>query len=59
MTRLLKAISYVGLAVTVLAPLLAWVSGTSTDTSNRVLVVGMVLWFGAAVFWIRRGGTDG
>jgi hypothetical protein len=59
MTPVLKAISYLGLAVTFLAPLLAWIGGISTDIGNRALVVGMVLWFGTAVFWIGRGAPDG
>lgn len=59
MTPWLKTVSFLGLALTVLAPLSAWTGAVSSETKDLALVAGMVLWFSTAVFWIRRGGADG
>lgn len=54
MTPMLKTISYLGLGLTVVAPLLMWAGMITIQTNKDLLIVGMVLWFGTAVFWIRR-----
>lgn len=54
MQTALKTISYLGLALTVLAPLLAWAGRISDGTNKTLLIVGMILWFGTAIFWIKH-----
>ena len=58
MRRPLETVSYLGLALTVISPLLAWYGVIAADTNRALLVVAMVMWFGTAVFWIRRGDPD-
>jgi len=54
MKTILKSISYVGLAITFLAPLLFWTEKITIDQNKVMLIVGMALWFGTAVFWIKH-----
>jgi len=54
MKHALKIISYLGLALTVAAPLLVWAGQLSIDANKNLLIIGMFLWFGGAVFWIKH-----
>ena len=54
MKTLLKTISYIGLAITVAAPLLVWAGKISIETNKTLLITGMILWFGTAIFWIKH-----
>lgn len=53
MRTLLRVISFLGLALTVLPPVLAFGGHLSQAGSFTVMNVGMVLWFSTAVFWIK------
>ena len=59
MTLLLKSISALGIAITVVSPVLAWTGAISVETNKAALVVGMVLWFGTAVLWIKHEKAGG
>jgi len=59
MKPILKTISYLGLTLTVISPLLVWAEKISIDTNKTLLIVGMFLWFGAAIFWIKHEKTEG
>jgi hypothetical protein len=54
MQPIFKTISYLGLAITVAAPLLVWAGKISIETNKIMLVIGMILWFGSAIFWIKH-----
>ena len=54
MKTLLQAISYVGLTITVAAPLLLWAGRITVDANRALLIAGMFLWFGSAIFWIKH-----
>lgn len=54
MKNLLKPISYLGLAITVAAPLLVWAGKISIETNKTLLIIGMILWFGTAICWIKH-----
>jgi hypothetical protein len=54
MKTILKSISYLGLALTVLSPLLVWNGKISIETNKTLLIIGMFLWFGSAIFWIKH-----
>lgn len=54
-TRLiLKIISYLGLAVSVAPAFLVFGGILSKPAYLNLMVIGMVMWFGTATFWIRR-----
>ena len=49
----LRLISYLGLALSVVSPVLYWAGQVPSSTNYTLLVVGMFLWFGTAIFWIK------
>jgi hypothetical protein len=59
MKPLFKAISYLGLALTVLSPILVWNGRITVETNKTLLIIGMILWFGTAIFWIKHEKTEG
>jgi len=54
MQPIFKYISYLGLAITVAAPLLVWAGKISIEANKIILIVSMILWFGSAIFWIKH-----
>lgn len=57
MMLLVKIISYLGLGLTVV-PAMLLLSGNSDIQYQLLAVVGMVLWFVTAPFWINRTDED-
>lgn len=58
MTALLKLLSAVGLALTVVPALLVFLSGLAWETHALLMLVGTVLWFATAPFWMRDAAPD-
>jgi hypothetical protein len=58
MRTLLRVVSLLGLALTVLPPMLAFGGHLSQSASFTLMNVGMVSWFGTAVFWIKGGRAE-
>ena len=58
MKTLLRVVSFLGLALTVLLPVLALGGDLSQSTSFSLMNIGMVLWFSTAVFWIKGGQAE-
>ena len=54
MKNYLKPISYLGLAITIVSPILVWNGQISVETNKTLLILGMILWFGTAIFWIKH-----
>jgi hypothetical protein len=54
MQPIYKTISYLGLAITVAAPLLVWAGKISIEANKTLLIIGMFLWFGSAILWIKH-----
>lgn len=50
---ILRIISYIGLALSIVPALLVFTGTISLNAYYNLMIVGMVLWFGAAVFWIK------
>lgn len=50
---ILKLIGYLGLALSIIPAVLVFRETVSTGTYYRLLVLGMLLWFCTAVFWIK------
>ncbi len=54
-TRLiLKTISYIGLVVSIIPAFLVFAGALSKQVYLNLMIVGMVLWFGTAIFWVKR-----
>ena len=51
---ILQAISYMGLALSIIPALLVFGGILSKEVYLWLMLVGMVLWFGTAIFWIRK-----
>jgi len=58
MQILLRVVSYLGLALTVGPALLVFAGSLEPATCHRLMIVGMLLWFGAGVFWIKPEKTE-
>lgn len=54
MTALLKILSYSGLALTVVPAVLVLADIISWRTHTVLMLVGAVLWFSTASFWMGR-----
>lgn len=50
---LLKLISYLGLAMSILPAMLFFAGKLDRQTYLNLLIVGMILWFSTAIFWIK------
>ncbi|MCA9236481.1 MAG: hypothetical protein KDA44_13490 [Planctomycetales bacterium] len=53
MKMLLKTISYIGLALSVVPAVLVYRGELTADSYKLLMLLGMALWFGSALFWIR------
>jgi hypothetical protein len=51
--RALQTISMLGLALSILPAVLVFAGSLTKETYFNLIVLGMVLWFGTAVFWIK------
>ncbi len=54
MKSLLKIISYCGLALTLLPCFLLFAGFITIDLSKNLMLAGAALWFGTAIFWIKK-----
>ena len=50
----LRLVSYLGLALSIVPPLLLWAGKLDLATNYVLLNTGMVLWFGTSIFWIKK-----
>ncbi len=59
MHLVLRLISYTGLALSLVPAVLVYLGRLDHGTHTTLMIVGMLMWFGAAVFWIKpdRTGT--
>ncbi|MDQ8197666.1 hypothetical protein QEH56_05870 [Pelagicoccus enzymogenes] len=53
MKSVLKLISYLGLALSVVPSLLVFSGSMEFENHYNYMSVGMVLWFASAIFWIK------
>jgi hypothetical protein len=54
MRPLLKLLSLAGLALTVVPSFLVFAGAIAWETHALLMLVGTVLWFGSAPFWMRQ-----
>ena len=53
MKKILKLISWAGLALTIIPSLLVFSGVVAIETHYVLMAIGMVLWFGTAPFWMH------
>lgn len=51
---ILQMISFAGLALSILSAFLVFGGILSREMYYHLLVAGMLMWFGSAVFWIKK-----
>lgn len=51
----LQVISFLGLALSIVPAFLVFWAIISKQTYLWLMILGMVLWFGTAIFWIKPG----
>jgi len=54
MKNALRFVSYLGLALSIIPPLLLWAGKLDLSTNYLLLNIGMVLWFGTSIFWVKK-----
>lgn len=54
MTLVLKGLSFLGLGLTVVPAFLVWAGVLTWDTHATLMLVGTVLWFVTAPFWMEN-----
>jgi hypothetical protein len=55
--KILQTISFCGLAVSLIPALLVFGGAITKQTYYNLMLLGMLLWFGTAIFWIKKDGT--
>lgn len=53
MTLILKLLSFIGLALTLVPSVLVFRDVISFDTHTTLMIFGMLLWFGTSPFWMK------
>ncbi len=56
MKALLKILSFIGLLLTVVPSLLVFAGTMDISQHKMYMLLGTVLWFGSAPFWLGRKG---
>lgn len=54
MNLLLKFISFLGLALTVVPAILVFMGQLPFETHRLLMLFGMIMWFGATPFWMNK-----
>jgi len=55
---ILQIISFLGLALSIIPAFLVFGAIISKETYLWLMVLGMVMWFSTAIFWIKRDHLD-
>jgi hypothetical protein len=53
MHLILKIISYLGLALSIVPAFLVFAGKIELETHYQLMIAGMVMWFGTAPFWMK------
>jgi len=54
MKKILPIISYTGLLLTALPAFFVFAGNLSSETYQKLMIIGAVLWFSTAPFWIDK-----
>jgi hypothetical protein len=52
--RVLQIVSYTGLALSIVPAFLVFGGAVTKGTYLWLMLLGMVLWFSTAIFWVKR-----
>ena len=52
--RILQVISFIGLALSIIPAFFLFGGILSRENYLRLMVIGMLMWFGTAIFWVRK-----
>ena len=52
--RILQTISFCGLALSVIPPFMVYSGAIEKQTYLNLMLVGMFLWFGTAISWVKK-----
>ncbi len=56
LTQVLKIISCLGLALTIIPSLFVFKGVIDIKVHYQFMIVGMIMWFGTAPFWMKSSG---
>jgi hypothetical protein len=54
MKVLLIILSVIGLGLTIIPSILVFIQDISLESHKQLMLVGMILWFATAPFWIKE-----
>ncbi|MCG2589748.1 hypothetical protein [Rhodohalobacter sulfatireducens] len=54
MKILLIILSVIGLGLTIIPSVLVFIQDISLDSHKQLMLIGMILWFATAPFWIKE-----
>ncbi len=54
MTTILKIVSAIGLGLTVVPAFLVWRGSIAWEMHASLMLVGTILWFASAPFWMKK-----
>ncbi len=54
MKKLLMAVSIIALGLTVIPAFMVWQGGLEWDTHAQLMLLGTILWFATAPFWMGK-----
>lgn len=54
MKTLIKILSYLGLALTIIPSILVFMEKIEMGTNKNLMAIGMLLWFVTAPFWMNK-----
>jgi len=52
--RILQSVSFAGLILSIVPAMLMFGGTLSREAYRQLMVLGMIMWFSTAVFWIRK-----
>lgn len=54
MKTALKIVSFIGLGITIASPFAFFAGAVGRQIYLNLMIAGMIVWFGTAVFWIKK-----
>ena len=58
MITVLKIISYIGLALTLIPAFFVFTGSISLDANKNLMLIGTIIWFVSAVLWQKAPKTE-
>ena len=58
MKLVLKIISYIGIGLTIIPSILFLIHKIELSQLKLYMLIGVIVWFGSAVFWVGKGRSE-